>query len=91
MVEDLWLFPYFFLYFFASVLPSSNKSCNWQVYWLSIYQYAKNYQNFPSGLIAIAIFANLPRMDRQQTHMVITWHSSKVSLSISQFFLWIMQ
>ena len=82
------IFFFFLIYFFASVLPWSKKSCIWQVYWLSIYQYAKNYQNFPSGLIAIAIFANLPRTDRQQTHMVITWHSSKVSLSISQFFFY---
>ena len=55
------------LHFLTSALPWSKKSGIWQTYWLdlvSIYQYAKNYQNILNGLSAMANFANWPRTSR---------------------------
>ena len=59
MVEDLWQSPYF--QFFCHGVSLAKKNGIWQVCWLdlvSIYQYAKNYQNIPSSLSTRVIFAN---------------------------------
>ena len=67
----IWLKTYgdfHILHFLTSALPWSKKSGIWQTYWLdlvSIYQYAKNYQNILNGLSAMADFANWPRTSRR--------------------------